>query len=251
MGVYVTKWENLKKDFENKTNQARPRETVKKALIGTVAKSTGITPALKDVESALAKKERKTFAQALNKFEIQRNAYSKFLAEEQTHLDPATDEAVWKAYQSLIQGLHGIADEAAKDAKSVQEEKSPIEGIQFLAMEAELKNVVADAKKKLTPYAALEKKYGLLKKADAALKLAETYTKVAARTQVKAALDTLESLQKECKKCADELEKVVKLEKDQGFKTALESYRKSMADTGAWSRLLLQIKNLRDRLQAG
>lgn len=79
----------------------------------------------------------------------------------------------------------------------------------------------------------------------------QTYTKVATRTQVKVALDTLESLQKECKKCADELEKVVKLEKDQGFKTALESYRKSMADTGAWSRLLLQIKNLKDRLQAG
>ena len=53
MGVYVTRWEQLKKDFEQESNQKRPLETVKKALIGTISKSSGVTPVLKDVDSAL------------------------------------------------------------------------------------------------------------------------------------------------------------------------------------------------------
>jgi hypothetical protein len=57
MGVYLAEWDKLKKAFETDTNRARPKETVQKALIGTVAKSSGITPALKDVESALARRK--------------------------------------------------------------------------------------------------------------------------------------------------------------------------------------------------
>jgi hypothetical protein len=252
VGVYLVEWDKLKKAFETATNQARPKETVQKALIGTVAKASGITPALKDVESALAKKERKTLEQAINKLEVTRQTYGVLLEKEQKQFNPSDDAQMvfWTAYRDLKRGLEQIVVDAGKAAKALQEEKSPIEGLQFLPMEAEVKSVLVDVKKKLTPYAALEKKHGLLKKADAVVKLAETYTKVAARTQVKVALETLKSIQKECLKCASELEKVAKAETDQGFKTALESYRKSMVGTANWSRLLMQIDNLKKRPEA-
>jgi hypothetical protein len=244
MAIFLPRWEKLKKDFETETNQSRPQEKVKIALIGSISKSSGITPVLKDIDSALDKKERKPLEQAINKLMVQRSSYCTFLANEQKQYDHGGD--IWMSYQGLIKGLEKIEKDAGDAAKGLQEAKSPgKQGIEFFALEGDLKGTLAAAKKGLTPYGALEKKYGLLKKADASVKLAETYTKTAARTQPKEAREALEAFQKECKKCADELAKVLNVEKDPGFHKALQSYHDAMKALSNLARIDAQIKNLK------
>ena len=244
MGAYVTRWEQLKQDFETESNQKRPLDTVKNALLGTVAKASGVTPVLKDVDSALQKKERKPLEQAINKLMVQRSSYCTFLAKEQAKYDHGGD--IWMAYQGLIKGLEKIEKDAGDAAKALQEAKSPNQkGIEFFALEGDIKGTIVAAKKSLGPYAALEMKYALLKKSEAAVKLAETYTKTAARTQAKEARQALEAFKIACKKCADELANVLAAEKDPGFHKALQAYHGAMKALSTLARVDAQIKNLK------
>jgi hypothetical protein len=248
MGAYLTRWQNLKQAFETEAQKKRPLETTK-TLLGTAAKSSGVTPILKDIETALAKKERKPLEQALNKLNVARSSYGKFLSLEQAKFQD--DPVVWKAYHSLIIGLQDIEVDLAAAAKSLQEAKSSDQkGIEFFGLEGDLKGALVAAKAKLAPFATLEKKYGLLKKADATVKAAETYTKAAARTQAKEARVALELFKVECKKCADELDKVLKLEKEAKFHAALQSYHDAMKNLAVVQRIDGQIAKLK-AMEAG
>jgi len=254
VGVYLTRWEKLKKDFETKTGAKRPQETVKKALVGTVAKASGITPVLKDVDTSIEKKERKPLEQALNKLMVQRSAYCTFLSQEQKKFNPMVDDtqqAIWEAYRDLIMGVQKIESDAADQAKTLQEAKGATQGIKFLALEGDVKGTIAAAKKGLAPYAALEKKYDLIKKADGAVAQAEAYTKAAARTQVKEAIKALETFKVEAKKCYEALAKVLAVEKDKGFQTALQAYHDAMKALASVGRVDAQISNLKAMAQAG
>jgi bacterioferritin-associated ferredoxin len=249
MGVYLDRWQQLTQTFETDANKKRPLETVKKALIGTVAKSSGVTPVLKDIEAALEKKQRKPLEQAINKLMVQRSSYCLFLGKEQAQYPHGDD--IWMAYQALIKGLEKIEMDAGAEAKALQEEKGGKPGIEFFALEGDLKGTLAAAKKGLTPHAALEKKYGLLKKADASLKEAEAYTKAAARTQYKEAREALESFKTECGHCVTELAKVLDKEKEANFHKELQSYHDAMKALSVLARINAQINNLKKLEQAG
>jgi hypothetical protein len=244
----------LKKNFETTTGAKRPQETVKKALVGTVAKASGITPVLKDVDTAIEKKERKPLEQALNKLMVARSAYCTFLSQEQKKYNPMQDDtqqAVWAAYRDLIMGVQKIESDAADQAKTLQETKGAGQAIQFFALEGDVKGTVVAAKKGLAPYAALDKKYNLLKASEGAVRQAEAYTKAAARTQVKEAIAALQSFKDEAKKCYEALAKVLPLEKDAGFLKALQAYHDAMKALASVGRVDAQIKNLKAMGQAG
>jgi hypothetical protein len=54
---YVSRWEKLKKTFET-TGVDRPKLT-KDTIFGTIQKASGITPVLKEIDTAIEKKQRR------------------------------------------------------------------------------------------------------------------------------------------------------------------------------------------------
>jgi hypothetical protein len=252
---YVARWEKLKKDFETAFQAKRPMLKVKDADAGVVSKSSGITPVLKDIDTALQKKERKTLERAINKLMVVRGPYATLLAKEagkysDWNQDPSF-EAISTAFRDFMMGLQKLEIDAAADAKKLQVAKGAAEGIEFFALEGDVKGTVSEAKKGLAKFAALEKKHGLLKLSDATVKQAEIYTKAAARTEVKAAKQALINFKAEAKKCADALGKVLKLETDKDFLKALTSYQNAMQALSAMTRVDGQIRNLTAMEQAG
>ena len=245
---YVARWEQLKKDFETIINAKRPMLKVNDADAGVVTKSSGITPVLKDIDTALQKKERKPLEQAINKLMVVRGPYATLVAKEagkysDWNADPS-HEAISTAYRDFQMGLQKLEIDAAADAKKLQVTKGAAEGIEFFALEGDVKGTVSAAKKGLAKFAALEKKHNLIKLSDAAVKQAEIYTKTAARTEVKDAKQALINFKAEAKKCADALAKVLKLETDKEFLKALTSYHDAMHAISILARIDAQIKNL-------
>lgn len=253
MGVYLTRWEKLKTDFETNANKKRPLETVKKALVGTIEKSSGITPVVKAIDAALEKKQRVPLEKALNDLMAVRSTYCSFLTKEQTpHLHDPNDPdlTIWTAYRDLIKGIEKLEMDGAEAAKKLQETKGAGASITWMGLEGDVKGTVAKAKKDFEKFSAQEKKNGLLKKADGALKAAKAYTEAAARTNFGAAKVALETFKVEAKKCADACATVAHAEHDGPYKTAVESYEKGMRDLSTASRIDAQIRNLQNAAQA-
>lgn len=267
MGKYLTKWDTLKAKFTADTGKAKPQDTVKKALLGTVAKSTGISPAIKDIESALEKKERATLEKALNKFFSVRGTYASFLLKEQAQYKPETDMDIWVAYRELIYGLEQIEKDAAKDAEALQKEKGDgTTAITWLSLEGDMKSTVEASKKHFEAYSALKTKYkisGLLDKSKPAIEWTQKYTKAAARTQAKEAREALEGFQKAGKAHVAQIDTLINevnqkekptADKDKtalkGFKEKLDSYRKAVNDLSVAARVNQQITALK-KIEAG
>lgn len=255
MPNYLKQWENLKKAFETKTGSKRPKETTKKILLGTVQKSSGITAVVKEIDSALSKKQRVPLEKALNNLMAARGTYCTFLMKEQKQFlnDPNDpDLTIWTAYKDFIFGIQKIEEDAAKEAKTLQEKKSPgATGITWLGLEGDVKGTIAAAKKSFGAFPAQEKKYNLLKKAEGAQKAAETYTKAGARTEIVNARKALELFKAEAKKCADECAKVLSAEKDDNYKKAVKPFHDAMKALSVLSRVDAQIKNLLAAEKAG
>jgi len=248
---YVSQWEKLKKDFENATGSERPKQT-KETIFGTIQKASGITPVLKDLDSAIAKKERAPIAQAITKFLAARGPYVEMLMKETGHAMVNDDLALATAYKDLQTGLGKISVDAGKELNTLQEAKSPGKtAIPFFEIEGDVKATIATAKKDLAAFAALEKKHKVLATADAALKETEKYTKAAARTEYKEAADALIKFKVLAKKCAEDLGKPLAAEKaNDKFVTAVQKFQKGMKDFSAVSRVEQQITLLK-KLEQG
>jgi hypothetical protein len=252
MGTYLKRWEHLKAQFEKDAQHPRPNETTKNIILGTVKKPSGLSPVIKDVDTALEKKQRLPIEQALNKLFQVRGIYAMFLTQEQKKFlnDPDDPEmTVWIAYKELIFGIQKIEEDASKEAKALQEEKGDGPAIQWLSLEGDVKGTVDAAKKGFGNFKAQEKKNNLLGKASAAVKAAESYTKAAAHSKVKEAREALELFKKEAKRCADDCEKVL-AEKDQNYKKAIQSFHDAMKALSTLARIDAQIKNLQEAEKA-
>jgi hypothetical protein len=247
LGKYVAEWQKIKANFEAEANMKRPQESVKKAIIGTVQKASGLTPALQEIDTALEKKERVTLERALNKYHSVQEPYVSFVKKEMMTYDSITQEDVVKAYAKFMREMLMIEQKVADEAKALQEAKSPgAAAIQWLFLEADVKGTVEKAKKGLGAFAALEKKYQLVKKADPAIKAAEDYTKAAARTEVANALKALKDFQAKATACAKACDPALKdkdVQKLDAYKTAVTSFQSAMSSLAS-SRVATQIKNL-------
>ena len=252
MGKYVKRWDALKQTFVQKTGLARPKETVKSALRGTVEKASGITPALQAVDTALEKKERFTLEKALNKFHSVQEPYVAFLRSElkpyQQQADDPVYEAICLEFTAFIRGMLLIEHDAGEDAKKLQEAKSPgATGVKFLFLESDVKGTIAKGKKDFTPYAALESRLKLLKKTDPALAAAEKYTKAASHTDYKNALAALKEFQSKANDCATACDAALKdadAKKQEKYLEAVQSFKKAWRDLANASRTTDQLNQL-------
>lgn len=247
MGKYVSKWQDIKDKFEKSTNLKRPTETVKRAIVGTVQKSSGLTPVLQEIDTALEKKQRYPLEKALNKYHSVQEPYVSFLREEMKKYPADQYENIALAFATFMREMLMIEQDVAADAKALQEQKSPgATGIKWLFLEADVKATIEKAKKDFSPFATLEKRFGLIKKADPAFKAAQDYTKAAARTEVNNALAALKDFQTKALSCANACDAPLKdtdANKQDKYIAAVKSFQKAMQDLRT-SRAATQIKNL-------
>ena len=244
---YTADWEQLKKNFEKNTGLDRPKLT-KDPIFGTIQKASGITPVLKEIDAAIAKKQRAPLAQAITKFMAVRGPYVAMLMKETGHFMANDDDVLATAYTKLQSGLQQIAVAASNELKTIQEAKIPgTVAVEFLEIEGDVKATIATAKKDLAPFAALEKKHKVIATADAALKETEKYTKAAARIEYKAAVEALSKFKASAKKCADDLAKVLAAEKtNDKFTAAVQKFHNAMKAFSAVQRVDQQIHKLQE-----
>jgi hypothetical protein len=241
MGVYVTRWEKLKKKFETDTQISRPKEAIVKALGVTIEKSSGITPVLKEIDAAIEKKQRLPLEKALNNLFKVRSSYASFLIKEQSLYQD--DPVIWQGYKNFIMGIQKLEEDGAHEAKSLQEAKSTGPAVTWMGLEGDLKGTLEKAKKDFSSYPLQEIKNGMIKKADPALKAAKAYTEAAAHSNYAAAVKALQDFKVEACKCGDAANKQAGKETGK-YKDALASYGKAMRDLGNAARVDAQIRNL-------
>lgn len=251
MGKYVKQWQAIKAKFEADAKIKRPKETVTKAMLFTVQKASGLTPALEEVDKALEKKERLTLEKAMNKYHLVQEPYVKFVRSEMSKYDPGTDEDVVLAFGTFMRQMLMIEDDISKDAKKLQEDKggTGTEGIKWLFLEADVKATVEKAKKDFAAFAALEKRFGLIKKADSSIKSAQDYTKAAARTEVANAIKALKDFQVNARSCAKGCDPAIadkEAQKAPKYIESVKSFQKAMNDLAA-ARAATQLKELEAR----
>lgn len=251
MGKYVQKWQAIKAEFEKDAEMARPKESVKAGILGTIKKASGLTPVLQEMDTALEKKQRYPLEKALNKYHSVQEPYVGFLREEMKKYLDDPELKIAGAFTKMMREMLALEQEAAADAKKLQEEKSPGgAAIQWLFLEADVKGTIEKAKKDFTPFAALEKKFGLVKKADPAIEAAKEYTKAAARTQMAEALKALKDFQTKALAAATACDKALSdadAKKQEKYIKAVESYKDAMKSLTT-SRAAAQIKKLEEAL---
>lgn len=253
MGKYVKQWQAIKAKFEADAKIKRPKESTTKAMLFTVSKASGLTPALEDIDKALDKKERLTLEKAMNKYHQVQEPYVSFVRSEMKKYDPDTDEDVVLAFGTFMREMLGIEIDVAKDAKALQEAKggTGTDGIKWLFLEADVKATIEKSKKDFAAFAALEKRFNLIKKGDPAIKAAQDYTKAAARTEVANAIKALKDFQVKARDCAKGCDpaindKEVQLKKNEKYMEAVKSFQKAMNDLAS-ARAATQLKELEAR----
>lgn len=247
MGKYVKEWETIKKKFETDAGIKRPKESVKKAIIGTVQKSSGLTPVLQEIDNAIDKKERLTLEKAMNKYHIVQEPYVAFVRKEMKTYDATVDEDIVLAYATFMREMLMLEDKMSADAKALQEKKGGGVSIKWLFLEADVKGTIDKAKKDFAAYAAFEKKFKLIDNAGPALKAAQDYTKAAARTEVANALKSIKEFQVKAKVAANACDAALKdaeAKKKSDYIDSVTSFKSAMNSLSTSSRTTDQVKAL-------
>lgn len=277
MGKYVKQWELVKKQSEAK-GLARPKETTKKLFLGTVQKSTGITPALEAIDKAIEKKERLPLEKALNNYHSVQETYIAFLQKERKPFMDAGDTDALDAFSILIQGMGKIESDAAEDLRDLQVQKlgaRPEEkdqkSIKFFFLEADVKGTIDHGKKEFTLHPEFAKSSELakvMKACDAATTTAQAYTKAAARTDYAGAAAALTDFQEKAKAVAKACDPAIAegqkkkaaipktLPKAVGdtmqkYIDALQSFKTAWTGLGANARISKQLQDLKGKAAAG
>lgn len=244
MGKYVKEWEALKQSFQANTGQKRPKDKVNLGLLA-IEKSSGITPALQTIDTAIDKKERLTLEKALNSYHSVQENYLK-LVQKEMKAEPDID--IQQEYAKFMRALLEIERKAGEDATKVQETKGgAATGIKFLFLEADVKGTIDHAKKSFEPFSKFESKFKLIDKAAPAKAAAKTYTEAAAHTKYQDAINALEDFKTKAKACSVACKKVLddaEVKKNDGYVEKVKSFEKAMNDLSASARVAAQIKDL-------
>jgi hypothetical protein len=248
VGKYVKEWETLKQTFQKNTGQKRPQDKVNLGLV-VIQKSSGITPALQAIDTAIEKKERLTLEKALNSYHTVQESYLKVV---QAEMKTEQDIDVQQEYTKFMRALLEIERKAGEDATKVQEAKGGVAtGIKFLFLEADVKGTIEHAKKDFDAFSKFESKFKLIEKAAPAKAAAKTYTEAAAHTKYQDAINALNDFKTKAKACATACSKVLtdaEVKKNAAYVQKVQSFEKAMNDLSASARIAAQIKELNTAL---
>lgn len=216
-GILAT-WEQIKKDFaaaaavELKSGSLPADYSA--ALKKVATTDTGLTPALKEFDAAISKKERKPAMTGLTKLHMVIEKIRKPIDDlislggnkvtdqeliAKKTKDPA-DKLKWKMLNDFVEtiftykkGILNLEAMAAKAIETLQVEKSPVKKkIDIISLEGDMKGALDKFKSDVKAFTAEEKHFKALAKTEALTKSMQAYSKAAARTEVKAALVALD-----------------------------------------------------------
>jgi hypothetical protein len=224
---FLADWETLKKDFDTAAKVAQNPNAQTIAFLALMAKPTGFTPILKEIDAAFGKEHRKTVNEQLLKFYGKREPISTLLAKIIPHID---DDKFQTAVMNLMTGIKDLEKAVQLKMKELQDDKAGVKGASdwnlAVMFEVDLKKNIDVLTKDLKPaaLAAIEKKKGVLKLPAAAVKHMDAYSKAAARLKADEAFDSLKQFVKEADKCADACEAAIKKEADDDYKKAVQRF---------------------------
>jgi hypothetical protein len=208
--TYVKDWEKAKKDFKTtvveqlKAGGDEIPDEYRSKVVAFLKAETGMTPALKDVDSAFDKKHRKSVMQALTKVHavIEKAAMAAqkialgagSLAMDAT--DDAAADALGKIQTAGLDFKRALLDfetRISKELGSLQEAKSATgDKIEINTLEGDMEGAVNRFKNVVKPHAALEKQHKVLDSMKPMIKAMKAYSTAAARTKVGDAITSLE-----------------------------------------------------------
>lgn len=264
MGKFLKEWEAAKKTFSTDANtwlkaggDGIPAD-LRKEVAFILKADTGLTPALKIVDDGFAKKHRKAVMNALTNVHAVVEKVAPVLVKVGGHFMAKSSEGKDRKLQNVLnelaivvgtlnQALKKLEAGIAKDLESLQEAKSPDgKKIDIISLEGDMVAAIAKFKTATKPFAALEKQFQVLTKTAPATKAMTAYSKAAARTEVKAALTSLEDFFKAVDKFDVDCGKIgsVKPAPDKKYVDAVDTLRGALRTIKS-QRATVSLKNLK------
>ena len=249
---FLAEWERMKKAFDNTAKTVQNPDAVTSAYLAVMAKPTGLTPILKDIDAAFSKEQRKPINEALLKFYGKREPISVLLAKIVPKL---TDKALLDATMDLMVDLPALEKAMQTKLKELQDDKAGETGASswnlLLLFETDLKKNIDQLTKDLKPaaLAKLEKKHEVISLTEIPVKHMDAYSKAAARLKADEALTSLKAFVKAADGCARACEGVLKQVDDDAYTKAVKRFVNDLR-TLCSARVSVQQKKLEEYLKA-
>ncbi|MDB5819264.1 MAG: hypothetical protein JWQ11_2904 [Rhizobacter sp.] len=242
---YLAQWEKLKKDFDTVAKGLHQPNASTLTFLASMAKPTGLTPILKEIDAAFDKEHRKTVNELLLKFYGKREPTSLLLSRTVPHLDGPLQSAAIDLSSQIVT----LEKSIQQKMKELQDGKAGAKGASdwnlSLLFETDLKKNIEQLTKDLkpSPLAAIEKKRGVLKLPAIAVKHMDAYSKAAARLKADEAFASLKDFVKAADKCTRDAEAAIKTETDGNYKKPVERFIRDLR-TLCSARVDVQMKKL-------
>jgi hypothetical protein len=245
---FLADWEKLKKPFDAAAKAAQATDDKTKAFLAVMAKPTGLTPILKDIDAAFAKNHRKAATEGLLKFYAKREPISVLLAKMMPHI---SDNGLNDAAMDLMAGLPALEKAMQKKVKELQDDKAGAAGASdwnlLLLFETDLQKNIDQLTKDLKPaaMAKIDKKHDVVSLTKIPVKHMDAYSKAAARLKADEALVALKEFVKTATACAAACDTILKKEADKDFEKAVKRFANDLR-TLCSARVAVQLKKLEE-----
>jgi len=249
---FLADWERLKKAFDAAAKSVQNPDPVTTSFLAVMAKPTGLTPILKDIDAAFAKEQRKPATEALLKFYAKREPISVLLAKV---VPKITDQRLGDAAMDLMAGIPALEKSMQKKLKELQDDKAGAQGASdwnlLLLFETDLQKNIDLLAKDLKPaaLAKIDKKHDVVSLTKIPVKHMDAYSKAAARLKADEALAALKDFVKAADGCARACEGILKKEADKDFEKAVKRFVNDLR-TLCSARVAVQLKKLEEHLKA-
>jgi hypothetical protein len=250
--TFLADWERMKKAFDAAARAVQSPDPVTAKFLEVMAKPTGLTPILKEVDAAFAKEQRKPATEALKKFYGKREPISVLLAK---MVPKITDNALNDAAMDLMAGLPALEKSIQTKLKELQDDKAGEQGASswnlLLLFETDLQKNIDTLTKDLTvpALAKIDKEHDVVSLTKIPVKHMAAYSKAAARLKADEALAALKLFVTTAEGCAKACEAILKKEDDGNFTKAVKRFVNDLR-TLCKARVSVQQKKLEDHLKA-
>lgn len=249
---FLAEWDRLKTAFDAAAGGVQNPDPVTASFLAVMAKPTGLTPILKDIDAAFAKEQRKPATDALKKFYGKREPISVLLTKVMPKI---TDNALNDAAMDLMAGLPALEKSIQTKLKELQDEKAGEQGASswnlLLLFETDLQKNIDLLVKDLKPaaMAKIDKKHEVVSLTKIPVKHMDAYSKAAARLKADEALAALKDFVKSAEGCAKAAVAILKKEPDKAYEKAVQRFVNDLR-TLCTARVAVQQKKLEDHLKA-
>ncbi len=202
---FADEWNKAKKDFETETGKKKPAP-VAQTLFGIERKSTDIASALRAIDTALEKKSRNDLVEAYKKYAIAQNEYVTFTRTARKGLGDEERPSL----DMLLISLNRISAKVGAEIEKLREAKGGVK----IPADTFLADFKADRAlfEKGVKNTAAEKKWGLLKRSEPALKALESYSTHSAKSDYAKAAADLADFKSEAEKFAVHSDTAIEME---------------------------------------